>query len=85
MQEGHLKLRITRRYMETSYHRSCMKEIERGSPNNGREKAPTGHFSLATSSAGNRLQLIKLLAKGAPENPPRSPGCHQGYWLLPTN
>lgn len=54
--------------METSYHRSCMKEIEMGSANNWREKAPTGHFSLANepSSAGNRLQLIKLLAKGVP-------------------
>lgn len=67
-QEGQLKLRIMRRCMETSYHRSCMKEIKMGSANNGREKAPTGHFSLANepSSAGNRLQLIKLLAKGVP-------------------
>lgn len=48
-----------------------MNEIQMESANDERDKALTKHLLLPdeSSSAGNELYLIEMLAKGAPLNP----------------
>lgn len=55
--------------------------------NNRKEKAPIRHLlsSNETSSPGNGLRVIELLAKVDPWEHQKDPSYCQGNWLLFTN